>query len=65
MAGGAAFTADHLTFTHLTMIALGLALPLAQARDSSPGGAEDVLLLADGTSGLLLADGSGLLLLSH
>lgn len=47
------------------MIALGLALPLAQTRDSTPGGADDVLLLADATSGLLLADGSSFLLLSH
>ncbi|MBN8422709.1 MAG: hypothetical protein J0L73_27615 [Verrucomicrobia bacterium] len=47
------------------MIGLGHALPLAQTRDSTPGGAEDVLLLADGTSGLLLADGAGFLLISH
>ncbi|MFZ2278224.1 MAG: hypothetical protein WAW39_10510 [Prosthecobacter sp.] len=47
------------------MIALGLALPLSQTRDSTPGGAEDVLLLADGSGGLLLADGSSFLLLSH
>lgn len=47
------------------MLALGLALPLAQMRDASPGGAGEVLLLADGTGGLLLAGGSGFLLLSH
>ncbi len=50
--------------THRTMIGLGLALPLAQTRDSSPGGVEDVLLLASGTGGLLLAGGSGFLTLS-
>lgn len=48
-----------------TMIALGLALTLAQMRDSSPGGAGEVLLLAGGTGGLRLADGAGFLLLSH
>lgn len=48
------------------MIALVLALPLSLTPgNTTPGGAEDVLLLADGTSGLLLADGSGFLLLSH
>ncbi|MFC5457331.1 hypothetical protein [Prosthecobacter fluviatilis] len=47
------------------MIALGLALTLAQMRDSSPGGAGEVLLLAGGTGGLRLADGAGFLLLSH
>lgn len=46
------------------MIALGLALPLSQTRDSTPGGAEDVMLLADGSGGLLLADGTSYLLLS-
>lgn len=51
--------------THRTMIALGLALPLAQAHDSTPGGGEDVLLLADSSGVLLLADGSGFLMLSH
>lgn len=47
------------------MIALGLALPLSQTHDSTPGGVEDVLLLADSSGGLLLADGAGFLLLSH
>jgi len=45
------------------MIGLGLGLTFAQARDSTPGGAADVLMLADGTSGLLLADGSSFLIL--
>lgn len=47
------------------MIALGLALPLSQIHDSTPGGMEDVLLLVAGTGGLLLADGSSFLILSH
>lgn len=46
------------------MIGLGLALPFAQIRDSTPGGADDVLLLADGTGGVLLADGTSFLTLS-
>lgn len=32
--------------------------------DTTPGGADSALLLADGTSGLLLADGSSFLLLA-
>ena len=46
------------------MIALGLALTLSQTRESTPGGEDEVLLLADGTGGLLLAEGSGFLTLS-
>lgn len=33
--------------------------------DTTPGGAESALLLADGVSGLLLADGSSFLLLAQ
>jgi hypothetical protein len=47
------------------MIGLGLALSFVSIpRDTTPGGADDVLLLADGTSGLLLADGSSFLILT-
>lgn len=47
-------------------LALSLAIPLLPGGpgDSTPGGAGNVLLLADGVSGLLLADGSSFLLLS-
>ena len=48
------------------MIALGLALHLSlTSGNTTPGGADDVLLLAVGSGGLLLADGSSFLLLSH
>jgi hypothetical protein len=47
---------------------IGLSLSLVQLKqppdDSTPGGADDVLLLAEGTSGLLLADGANFLTLS-
>ncbi len=47
---------------------IGLSLCLVQLKqgphDSTPGGADDVLLLADGTNGLLLADGASFLTLS-
>ena len=49
------------------MIALALSLALPASvfpGDSTPGGASDVLLLADGVSGLLLADGVSFLLLA-
>lgn len=65
--GASAITAppDPRPLPPFPMIALGLALTLAQMRDSSPGGAGEVLLLAGGTGGLRLADGAGFLLLSH
>ena len=47
------------------MIGLGHSLTLSQTRDSTPGGTDDVLLLADGTGGLLLVDGSSFLILSN
>jgi hypothetical protein len=47
------------------MLGLGHALPLLRLPgDTTPGGADDVLLLADGTSGLLLGDGSHFLILT-
>ncbi|WP_395752497.1 hypothetical protein [Prosthecobacter sp.] len=50
------------------MIALGLGLTLCSGclpGDTTPGGADDVLLLADGPGGLRLADGSGFVLLNY
>jgi hypothetical protein len=47
------------------MIGLGHSLTLVRLPgDTTPGGADEVLLLANGTSGLLLADGSHFLILS-
>lgn len=47
---------------------IGLSLSLVQLKqtpdDSTPGGEDAVLLLAEGTSGLLLADGASFLTLS-
>lgn len=46
-------------------VAKRLLLLAAQAPgDSTPGGANDVLLLANATDGLLLADGSSFLILA-
>ncbi|WP_395741133.1 hypothetical protein [Prosthecobacter sp.] len=50
------------------MIALGHGLGLTLSSgglpgDTTPGGTEDVLLLAGGQRGLLLADGTGFLVL--
>lgn len=47
------------------MLALSLALPAATVLgDSTPGGSNDVLLLANAADGLLLADGSSFLILA-
>jgi hypothetical protein len=47
------------------MIGLGLSLLLGRLPgDTTPGGTDEVLLLANGTNGLLLADGSSFLILS-
>jgi len=45
-------------------IGIGLSITnLLLARDLTPGGAADALLLENGVDGLLLEDGSGVLLL--
>ncbi len=45
-------------------LCLRLSIPSPIVGDSTPGGAANVLLLADGASALLLADGSSFLLLA-
>lgn len=45
-------------------LSLGLDALRFTPGDSTPGGAANVLLLADGASALLLADGSSFLLLA-